>query len=376
MPPSISIVIVDGQHDSRSAFESFVRPFGESISIISSTPDVAAALRAIQSSQPAVALLEVTDLAQGITDIGHIFKASPRTAVFVTASTRDPEWILRLIRAGAVEYLPRPVESVDFLEALRKVGKFWTDRPDTRETTGTLISVYNPIGGMGTTTIAVNLAAALAADEKNNVAIVDFNLFSGDVATFLDVNPKYTLSSVTTNVSRLDASFLMSVMTRHQCGVYVLSEPLEVEETIGISAEQIRMVLEFLRKAFTHVVVDTGGPLFGGNLIAFRLSDHILFNTVLSLPALKNAKRYLIAMGKQGIRQDQLKLVVNRYLPRSDIRVADAEKVLGTKVYSTIPNEYADVVASINTGKPLVTTMPRSPVSAAIRNLAETLMNG
>ncbi|HEY5973947.1 MAG TPA: AAA family ATPase, partial [Geobacteraceae bacterium] len=370
MQQQISLIIIDSQQESRDFIEKAIRPYENAIKIHASTPDFPSGLRAVETFKPNVVILEVTDLHQGVIDVSQILEAAPRASVFVTAATKEPDWILRLIRAGAMEYLPRPIEPVDLLEGLRKVGKFWADTANVSENNGIIISVYNPIGGMGTTTIAVNLAAALAA-KHDNVAIVDFNLFSGDVATFLDVNPKYTLSSVTTNVSRLDASFLMTVMTRHSCGLYVLSEPLDVEETIGITAEQFHKVLDFLKKAFSYVIIDTGGPLFGGNLITFQDSDHILFNTVLSLPALKNAKRYLAAMEKQGVRKDQLKLIVNRHLPKSDIRIADAEKVLERKVFYTIPNDYADVMTSINTGKPIVSTSPRSAVSVAITTLSE-----
>ena len=103
----------------------------------------------------------------------------------------------------------------------------------------------------------------------------------------------------------------------------------------------------------------------------FESSDLILFTTALSLPALKNTKRYLSAMERKGLRRDRLKLIVNRYLPKADIQIKDAEKVLGYTVFQTIPNEYVDVVTSINKGTPVVKLSPRSPVSKAIMNLAE-----
>jgi pilus assembly protein CpaE len=202
---------------------------------------------------------------------------------------------------------------------------------------------------------------------------VDLNLFSGDVASFLNMNPTYTLSSITSNVSRLDASFLMSVMTKHSSGIYVLTEPVEVDETANITTEQINRVLAMLRTVFTYIIIDTGGSLMGCNSTTFESSDYILFNTVLSLPSLKNAKRYLTAMEKRGLRKEKIKLIVNRYLPRADIRVQDAEKVLDYKVFVTIPNDYNEVIASINKGLPVVNISPRSPVSISIAQLAELL---
>ena len=228
---------------------------------------------------------------------------------------------------------------------------------------------------MGTTTLAVNLAAALAT-EGTKVALVDLNLDAGDINTFLNLNPAYTLSSVTTNIERLDANFLMSVMAHHPSGPFVLTEPLNVDEAISIQPEQVQRVMEFLRGVFDYVVVDCVGQLAGCNLAIFGNANLILFTTTLSLPGLKNTKRYLSAMERKGFGADRVKLVINRYTPKSDIQIKDAEKVLARKVYQAIPNEYADVVGSINKGMPVVRLMPRSPVSRAIQGLAEQVKQG
>src|SRR6266571_2046505 len=169
---------------------------------------------------------------------------------YSTAPARIVLMILSTMRAGAVEYLLEPVEPADLAEALQKVGRLWLTKPAESAQSGRIISVYNPIGGMGTTTVAVNLAATIAAN-GGKVALVDLNLYSGDVSSFLDVNPAYTLSSVTSNVARLDASFLMSVMTKHASGVYVLTEPLEVDEALDITPEQIVRVLALLKGVFS-----------------------------------------------------------------------------------------------------------------------------
>ncbi|CAG1012847.1 Septum site-determining protein MinD [Anaerolineales bacterium] len=373
MPPSsISLIIIDSDRYSRNAIEDHLKLFGNKVALLGSVGDLQDGLRLIVDSNPTIVILEVKELEKGVDTIRSILSRFPRTSIFVTAAEKNPDWILKLLRAGAVEYLVKPVEKIELLEALQKAGRLWESRQSEDAPSGKIITVYNPIGGMGTTTVAVNVAAALAA-KNEKVALVDLNLFSGDVATCLDVTPRYTLSSVTSNIARLDASFLMSVMTRHSSGVYVLTEPLEVEDTAGITPEQVNRVLGFLKGVFSYIVIDTGGPLFGCNLATFKNSDHILFTTVLSLPALKNAKRYLAAMDKQGLTRDKITVVVNRYLPKADIRVEDASKVLDWKVFITVPNEYADVVSSINRGVPIVKLSPRSTVSMAIVRLAEIL---
>ena len=375
MSQFLSILVIDSDHESRAEIESLVRSHGSRLRLVGATGDFADGCRLMLRHRPTVVILGVTQLETGTEQIQKLTSIAA-TAVFIATTEKNPDWILRLLRAGACEYFLKPFDSAELFEALQKVAKNLPvqQAQQTAQKLGKVISVYNPVGGVGTTTIAVNLAAALAAD-SSDVALVDFNLFCGDVASFLDVEPKYTLSSVTNNVNRLDAEFLRSSMTRHSSGIYVLSEPLEVEETLGITSEHITEVLSFLKSAFNYVVIDTGGPLFGGNLITFQSSDHLLFTTVLTLPALKNARRYLAALENHGLARNSVKLVVNRYLPKADIKVADAEKVLNTKVFATIPNEYGDVTDSINKGVPVVKLYPRSPVTSAMSVIASKLKN-
>jgi pilus assembly protein CpaE len=203
------------------------------------------------------------------------------------------------------------------------------------------------------------------------VALVDLNLESGDIGTFLNVNQTYTLSAVTSNIERLDANFLKSVMPRHPCGPFVLTGPLEVDEAVSITPQQVYRTLESLQGIFRYVVVDCVGQLAGCNLAIFSNSNQILFTTTLSLPSLKNTRRYLQALERKGFGRDRVKLVINRYLPKSDIQLDDAEKVLGWPVYQSIPNENTDVIDSINKGTPVVKLLPRSPVSKALQRLSD-----
>ncbi len=376
MPQTLSIIIIEPDTSSRGAINSIVAPYADKITILGSADTLNEGLPLIQSTHPVVVILAVNNLEQGIKDIQSISNVSPHSSIFVATTEKNPDWILGLMRAGSHEYLLKPLDSNELLGALQKAGRLYIEKtPQAAQPAhGKVISVYNPVGGMGTTTIAVNLAAALAK-QSDKVALVDLNFFSGDAAIFLDLSPKYTLSSLTTNVSRLDDNFLMSVMARHSSGVYLLSEPVEVDETVGITPEQIQRILAFLKRVFSYVIIDTGGTLHGTNQMTFENSDRVVFNTVLSLPALKNAKRYLVAMGKNGIAQHKVTLVVNRYLSRSDIKIEDAEKVLGHKVFMAIPNEYADVNDSINKGQPLVNLYPRSPVTKAIMKISESFQS-
>lgn len=370
MPPHISMVIIDSNRPSREVIASIVRPFADTIRIEGAFETFEEGLQSVQKTSANIVILEVTDLTRGIEQIQYLLSHHNQLSVIVSSEEKDPEWILKLMRAGAVEYLLRPIAQEELIQALTKVGRFWFTKAPTETKQGKIIGVYYPTGGVGVTTVAVNLAASLATEETK-VALVDLNLFAGDISTFLDVNPSYTLSSVTNNIARLDANFLMGVMTRHSSGPYVLTEPTEVDEAINITPEQVNRLLQFLRGIFDYVIIDSGGQLAGCTMAILENADLVLFSTVLSLPAIKTSKRYLIAMERKGIRRSRLKLVVNRFMPKADIQIKDAERVLGYTVYTSIPNEYENVIASINKGIPVVKLLPKATVSKAFVTLAE-----
>ena len=372
MPPHMTLLLIDSDPESIKTVEYLHKQHGDIIKVLAIAHDFNEGVKAIQKTAPMVVILHVSELEKGIEEIKLLLSSFPRISVFVTAAKENTGWVLSLMRAGAIEYILHPLEPSDLKDALQKVGRLWFPKVEPEKNLGKIISVYNPVGGMGTTTMAVNLAAALAKDGQK-VALVDLNLFSGDVATFLDINPTYNLSSVTNNITRLDVNFLMSVMEKHSSGMYVLTEALDVDETSTITPEHLRRLLGFLGEVFPFVVVDVGGYIEGCSAAVFEMSQHILYTAVLNLPSLKNTKRYIAALERKGFQKGRVKLLVNRYSPKADIRIEDAEKVLDWKVFMSIPNEYVSVVESINKGVPIVTLSPRSAVSKAIVQLAEML---
>lgn len=372
MQSSLSFVIIDSDIKSRTAIEEVLKTCGD-IRAYGSVATFQDGLRIIQKTPPAVVILEAGEIETGIEEVKYLLAKFPGTSVFITAHEKNPDWILRLIRAGATEYLTKPIVATELMDAVNKVARLHNQRSGHVSKKGSAISVYNPSGGMGTTTIAVNLAATLAAKGKS-VALIDLNLFSGDVAAFLDLAPRYNLANVTAKIGQIDASFLRSVIVPHSSGIHILNGPTDLGDADRVLPEQLQEVIAILQTIFAYTIIDTGGQLFGCNMATFDCSDRILFTTILNLPALKNAKRYLAAMDNEGFGADKVKLVVNRHIAKDDIKLDDAEKVLNTKAYLTVPNAYADARTSINKGEPLVRCYPHSPVTKAMDELASQLM--
>ena len=369
--PNLSLAIIDSDSHARQEVAGILGTFGNNLEILASA-NFEDGMRRIEESQPQIVILDVREIARGAKETSAIISRSPQSAVFVTCDQKNPDWILRLIRAGAGEYLTKPVNAVELVDAVKKVTRLH-QRGVVQK--GRAIAVYNPAGGVGTTTIAANLAATLQS-RGEKVALVDLNLLTADVATCLDLSPRYTLADVMSRSADLDGSLLKSLMVAHSSGLHVLPGPARLVDPNVLQPELVHKLLAVLKGLFSYTVVDTGGQLSPSNRALFLDCDQVLYATVLSLPGLKNAKLYLATLDALALGPDRVKLVVNRFQPKGDISLASAEKVLNTKVFATLPNVYAEATGSTARGEPLVRSFPRSPIVRATGEMTDRLLQG
>ncbi len=301
--------------------------------------------------------------------------------IFLVAARLSTDALMGAMRAGVREFFPADAPEDDIRMALWR----FKERRDKRlaerqgqgasERRGRIVNVFGAKGGVGTTTLAVNLAAAfLSMKDGAMVSLMDMNLPFGEVQLFLDLHPRYHWGEIIGNIGRLDATYLMSIVSRHASGLYLLPPPSRLEDLQMASPENIAVLLECMRSLFDTVVIDLGMYLDEITLKVMDISDAILLVGVQNLPCLANVRRFMESIrGVEGALSDKLKVVVNRHLPDSDLSVEDMEKALGVKVFRRIPNDYKTTLSAINQGKTLLEIAPRAEVTRAIGELARAL---
>jgi len=296
--------------------------------------------------------------------------------VFLTAADYDAEVLMRLMRQGVREFFPQPVSHEEVRMALWRFKERRESRLGPRAAKqGRILAVFGAKGGVGTTTLAVNLAAACLTHKPGaTVALMDMNLPFGEAQLFLDIVPKYHWGEVLGNINRLDATYLMSVMSRHASGLFLLAPPSRLDDLQMATPEHISRLLEVLRQTFDTVVIDLGMYLDEITLKVMDIADVIVLVCVQNLPCLANVRRFLdnIRQAEAGL-DDKLKIVVNRHLEESDLVIGDMEKALGLPVFWRVPNDYKTTLAAINQGKTLLDVAPRLPVTRSLCDLARTL---
>jgi len=235
---------------------------------------------------------------------------------------------------------------------------------------GRIVTVFSAKGGCGKTTLATNMAAALADRGRREVCLVDLDLAFGDVAIALQLFPAHTIADAVPLGDNVDFGSLQTLLTPHSPGLTTLVAPVEPGTGEGIPASLVSRVLEVLRDHFDYVIVDTP-PAFDDHVLsAFDLSDVVALIATLDIPALKNLKLTLETMDLLNYPRDRWRLVLNRADSKVGLAIGEVEKSLRASISAQIPSS-RDVPAAINRGVPIVLDDPRHPVSMAIKQFAE-----
>jgi pilus assembly protein CpaE len=297
--------------------------------------------------------------------------------VFLTAKSVDPDILIYALRAGIREFFPQPLNQQDVVAALTKIRQNATimaEKTSPRGKEGKIFTVFGTKGGVGTTTVAVNLATAIARQsEKPSVGLIDMNLLFGEVPIFLNMKPVFDWLEVARNVARLDETYLMSIMQRHASGVHVLPTPIRVVEQFGVSPEVIEKVLSLMQTMFDFIVVDGGQSLGNVSKYIVSVSDKVLLITIPSLPGLINLKKMLDAFYDLGFPKYDTVVVVNRYNQKSGISLSEVREMTKGDVKWSLPNDYRNTMSAINTGEPLTTTALGADITQKIIELAANL---
>jgi pilus assembly protein CpaE len=303
--------------------------------------------------------------------IHAILTTSPSTEIFLTSTQTDSALLLEALRTGVKEFIPQPVQRAELEDALTRFKERHKERKPATAKRGKLITVIGSKGGVGTTTVAVNLAVSLRqATPDCSVVLVDLNPQFGDAALFLDVAPTYTMGDVTKNLARLDETFLMSILYKHSSGLHVLASVDAVEEIGMLTPEAVEKTLELLQAMFDYIVIDGGDSLADTTLATLNISPTVFLVSTLTLPVLRNTKRLLTILGHLNYPTEHINIIVNRYEKHTEVSVKDMEEVLGRKASWLIPNDYFATMNAINKGQPLSTIAGRAEVTKSFKKLA------
>ncbi len=376
MSENLTVLIIDEDPGVRAMIRSVFEGVS-GLEILAETDSLVYGYELIRQNRPKMVFMDLReDPSKTLEMAKRVSSYFKEVLMVVSGHEMSLDTIKACMEAGIRDFLQRPFTPDDIRAVFEKHRLALVSDAGVGDRTGRIVTVFSNKGGLGKTTIAVNLALALSETVGSPVALVDLNLQLGDITTFLDVEPKQTIVDIARNIGRVDAAYLEGSLAQYSCKngtVYVMADPLHVEDAEELTADQINAVLTVLRATFEYVVIDTTTSFDSKTLSALDLADHILLVSMVNLPSIRSSQRLLNLFDRLGYDPQKIKLVVNRYMPGEEITVEDVEETLEHPVFWKIPNSYNVVMTAINRGIPISMVENSKPVEKNFLELAHKI---
>ena len=389
----IKLLVVDDIVETRNNLINLLY-FEKDIEVIGSATRGQEGIDLAKKLQPDIVLMDINmpDM-DGITATERIMQQVPGVSVIMMSVQGEQDYLRRAMRAGAREFLVKPFTSEELTSGIRHVyaenqnlrrlqpvvtaGQGTPAADASDDHLGEVISVFSPKGGVGRTTIITNLAVAVKQLSKKRVALMDGSLFFGDVGIMLDVRNNKTMNDLQGRVDQLDAQLLTDVMMTHSSEVKILLAPPKPEQAELVIAEDLKRIIQELRRNFDYVFIDTFPSLKEETQLAILdASDYILTVMTLEMPSIKDVRLFLEVAELLEYPRDKIVLILNRADSKHGLRAENIEATIGHPITATIVSSGAAVTLSINRGTPLVMDAPDNPFSKDIEALAKRIIAG
>jgi pilus assembly protein CpaE len=380
--PASTILLIDADAAFAETISSDLTGTGYTVTTIAS-PDEAFS----KISDHQLAIIDVVKGSKTAYDVCREIRATPAFAqipILCVGQSDDVEERINFLEAGADDVMAKPFDARELearVEAL--LVRFQRSRDMTSAVVSAdgltvshrrrMVAVHSPKGGVGTTTIATNLAMVAADQKPDRVALVDLHLQFGQVATHLNLGVKLSLADVARDDAAMrEPELLRSYATRHESGLHVFAAPVSPEQAELVTADHINRILRTILLAYDSVVIDTGSWLDERTMTAFEHAETVLFVVCPEIGALKALHSLLDYLNEAGSVSEKATFVLNNLFAREILRPRDVESALGTRVAIDLPYDPFLYLKAVNEGVPLVLGAPRSIMAERFTKLATT----
>jgi pilus assembly protein CpaE len=390
MPDQIRVLIVDDIPETRDHLTKLLG-FESDFEVVGAAASGAEALDLAVRLAPDVVLMDINmpDM-DGISATEQMAARAPTAAVVMMSVQGEADYLRRSMLAGAREFLVKPFSSDELTTSIRQVhlrerekmsrmvvrpvaSANGTAQEGDREP-GQIIALFSPKGGVGRTTIAVNLAVAAAAELGKKVVLVDASFQFGDVGVLLNLNPKNkSIADLAPELEQGEPESLDTFVINHSSGIRVLLAPPSPEMAELVTTSGVKRVLEALRRQHDLVIVDCTSWFNDTTLAILDMADVILTMLSLEITSIKNMRLFLEVADQLGYESGKVRLVLNRADSTLGIRVQDVEHSIGRKVDHTIVSDGRSVVYALNRGVPFFLSNREAQVSQDVMRLASAI---
>lgn len=383
------VLIVDDIAETRENIKKLLQ-FESDLEIVGGARTGQEAIQLAAETKPHVVLMDINmpDM-DGITATEAVLEEIPYAQIIILSVQNEPDYMRRAMLAGARDFIPKPPSGEELIKAIRELaerakreenklkaapqpvmtggGGFSATgrlRPE-----GKILAVYSAKGGVGCTTLATNIAVGLNSPETPAV-LVDTNMQFGDISVFLNLQVKNSMIDLASRADDLDTEIVEEILMSHQCGLKVLASPPRPEMAEEVHADQVRKVLQYLKRIFAYVIVDTSSTVDDVTLAVLDVTDMLIAVATPDIPAIKDARLLFDLLGVLGLSKEHVFFVLNKMDRNSNITAKAVAENLKRPVDGEIPADERAVTTSINRGVPLMLGDKSRPPA---RNLLELI---
>jgi pilus assembly protein CpaE len=305
-------------------------------------------------SLPEVVFLDLSRDPEPYFQLGaQIHRARPAVKLVACSAVVPPnhQLLLEAMRSGVQDFLAKPVDPASLKEILLR----FTEDIDARDRSSLdrLIVIMGAKGGVGATTVAVNIGVQLSVFARKRVALLDFANPLGNVHLLLDLHPKFTVRDAVDNMDRLDSHFFAGLLTRHKTKLEVLGGVTQPEEWQSIHIPSLERVVNVAQNTFDMVLLDMGSQFSSEWTSILRMARMILIVAEANVPALWTLERRLLALKGFGVDPERARVIINRWHKGDDDVLKGIQKDINRPVFASLPNDFRMANAAVNMGTPL-----------------------
>jgi pilus assembly protein CpaE len=392
----IRVLIVDDIPETRENVRKLLA-FESDIEVVGVAGTGMDAIQAAKEFQPDIALMDINMPGlDGISAVEAITQEAPGVQVIMMSVQSESDYLRRSMLAGARDFLTKPFTSDELISTIRRVNRMGQQRaaslpqqamqvmPGGKRGAmpmqmlapapeGSVIVVYGPKGGVGASTIAVNLAVAMLRNEAK-VALIDASLQYGSIDVLLNLHATRSIADISQTINDLDSDLISTVIAPHPTGIKALLAPTRPELADLVQPDHMQRIVDQMKQDFDYIVIDTPSTLSDLVLTTLDLADRIVLLTVADVPSIKNTRTFFQVTEALGYPANKTLLVLNHFEPRNPITAKMIEDNLKHKVALQIPFDQETINSSIRRGVPFISDPKSRPITNAVNQLAERLI--
>lgn len=385
MDKKIRVLIADDVEDTRKNIRTLLE-FEDKIEVVGEAADGDEALRFTDELKPDLVLMDINmPKIDGLRATEKINLRHPNIVVVMMSVQGEQEYLRRAMLSGAKDYLVKPFSLETLINTItaayvkeqeRKHFVAEEKRKTVKKKDPKTVTVFSTKGGVGKSTITINTAISLAKETGDNVAILDLDLYFGDISVMLNIAPTKTIVDVIEEIGHLTNDILDEYMIEYMRGVKVLPSPFKPEYAEYILPSHIEKIIDVLKEDYQYIIIDSVAGFSEVMLTALDKSDQIIMLSTMNLATLKNVKLGLDVMASLQYPEEKTKIVVNRVSKHYGITMTDIEEVLNREVNMCIPEDSKTVIQAANKGYPFMRSRGENKISNSIKAITNMIVSG